>query len=291
MGAGNGPYICLNSIVTKPIILALPLLFASAAYAADVAPLPTPDEVLQKAVARAKYEKENRLDERLGYTQRTIEEKLDKSGALDEHDERVYRTALIEGKPFRRLIEKNGAPLTADDLKKEAEREKKFRERIRKPKKDDDEEEDVDLDNALIARYQFHVLRKEAVGNRQAYVLSFLPKTGDRLPEKKRMDRVLNRLEGVVWIDTATYSMLRLDMHLTEPTSFVGGIANVRKLDFLLEQAEVFPDFIAPTMLKIAFEGRRLFSSMNVKQSAVFSDYFLLTSMNAQNELPKGKKD
>jgi hypothetical protein len=277
--------------VKKILLVPMVWFLASVAHAADLAPLPTADEVLHKAVARAKHEKEDRLEDRLGYTQRTIEEKLDRSGNLDERRERVYRTVLIEGKPFRRLIAMNGAPLAADDLKKEAEREKKFRERPRKAQKDDADEEDVELDHELIARYQFHVLRKEPVGDRQAYVLSFLPKSGDRLPEKKRIDRVLNRLEGMVWIDMATYAMLRLDMHLTEPTSFIGGIANVRKLDFFLEQAEVFPDHVAPMALKIAFEGRRLFSTMNVKQSAVFSDYFLLANPNAKSESTPAKKD
>jgi hypothetical protein len=276
--------------VIRRFLLSLVVLCASAAHATDAAPLPAPADILKKAVARAKYENEARIDERFGFTQRTVEEKLDKAGNLEERNVRVYRTVLIEGKPYRRLIEKNDAPLTAEDLKKEAEREKKFRERLRKPKKDDDEE-DVEFDNSLIARYQFHVLRKEPVGNRQAYVLSFLPKTGEKLSEKKRIDRVLNRLEGMVWIDAVTHSMLRLDMHLTEPTSFIGGIANVRKLDFFLEQAEVFPDYVAPTTLNIALEGRRLFSNMNVKQSAVFSDYFPLGPMNAQNEVHKTKKD
>jgi hypothetical protein len=274
------------------ILLPVLVLFASAAHTSDIPALPSAHEILSKAVDRAKCEKETHIDDRYGFTQRTVEEKLDKAGNPEERTERVYRTVLIEGKPFRRLIEKNGAPLSAGDLKKEAEREKKFREHLRKQKKpDDDGDEDVEFDNALISRYQFHVLRKEPLGARQAYVLSFLPKTGTKLPDKKRIDRVLNRLEGMVWIVAKAYSMLKLDMHLTEPTSFIGGIANVRKMDFFLEQAEVFPDYVAPTALNIALEGRRLFSNMNVKQSAVFSDYFLLAPMTAHDEMPKTKKD
>jgi hypothetical protein len=257
------------------------------AHAADTAPLPTPDEVLGKAIARAKIEKDRDLDDRYGFTQRTLEEKFDKTGKLDERIERLYRTVSVEGKPFRRLVEKNGAPPTADDLKKEAEREKKFRERARKQetkKREADDEDDVELDQALIARYRFHVLRREPVGRREAYVLSFLPRSGEKLPEKRRVDRLLNRLEGMVWLDTTTYSLLKVDMHLTEPASFIGGVANVRRLDFVLEMTEVFPDYFAPKGINIALEGRRLFSNMNVKQSSVFSDYFVLTPTNSQTD-------
>ena len=55
-------------------------------------------------------------------------------------------------------------------------------------------------------------------------MLTFLPKTGVKLPEKKRMDRLLNRLEGRAWIDSENYSLLKVDMHLTEPTTLMGGL-------------------------------------------------------------------
>ena len=87
------------------------------------------------------------------------------------------------------------------------------------------------------------------------------------------MDRILNRLEGRIWIDSESYALLKVDMHLTEPTTLMVGLGSVRSLDFLLELALVAPDVFAPKEMMISFEGRRLFSSMRVKQKAYFSDY------------------
>jgi hypothetical protein len=268
-------------------ITLLAIAFTTAAlpgFAFDpAASLPTADEVIQKAIERGKLENRRGDADRYGSLIRSIEEKLDKSGQIEERTERLSKTVVIDGKPFNRLLEKNGKPLSAKDQKKEAERENKFRERITKPKKDD-EDSDVELDEELVSRYQFHIVRKERVGSRPAYVLSFLPKTGVKLPEKKRMDRVLNRLEGMVWIDAEAYSLLKIDMHLTEATSLMGVMASVRKLDFFIEFAEVFPDTFAPTNLRMAVDARVLFSNRNVKQTAVFSEYFPLTPMQAQKD-------
>lgn len=263
----------------RRFLLAIPaslLLALLPAGATD--PLPKPDEVLKKAIARAKWEKESKADEQWTSTRRSIDQKLNKDGSVEETTERVYQPYLVQGKVFSRLISKNGKPLTAEEQKKEAEREKRFRESLNKPKKaearkDDDDDDDIDLDEGLIARYNFAVIRVEPVGDRQAYLLTFLPRAGVKLPEKKRMDRILNHLEGRVWIDTQNYALLKVDMHLTEPTTLMAGLGNVRSLDFLIELIQVAPDVFAPKEMAISFEGRQLFKSLRVKQKSYFTDY------------------
>jgi hypothetical protein len=256
---------------TKFIVAAIACLTVLPLSATEA--LPKAEEVLKKAVARAKWEKETKLDEQWAPSQRSIQQKLNKDGSVEESSERQYQPVLIQGKVFSRLVTKDGKPLSADDQKKEAEREKKFRERLAKDaKKSDDDEDEVEFDEALIARYNFAVIKQEPVGGRLAYELTFLPRPG-KLPEKKRMDRILNRLEGHVWLDAETYALVKLDMHLTEPTTLMAGLGSVRSLDFLMELAQVAPNVFAPKELAIAFEGRKLFSGMRVKQKAYFSDY------------------
>ncbi len=237
-------------------------------------PLPPAAEVLTKAIARAKWANENKLDEGWASTRRSIDQKLNKEGVVEVTTERLSQPVLVQGKVYNRLVAKNSKPLGGDDLKKEAEREKKFREAIAKAKKagsaDDD---DVELDADLIARYHFTVIKRESVAERNAFLLTFLPRPGVNLPEKKRMDRVLNRLEGRVWIDSENYSLLKVDMHLTEPTTLMAGLGSIRSLDFLLELTQVAPDVLVPKEIVMAFEGRQLFRSVRVKQRGYFSDY------------------
>ncbi len=260
----------------RNLVLAAALSTLAAVPLPASEPLPKADEILRKAVARAQWEKKAGLEQQWAATQRSVQEKLAKDGRVEETTERLFQPVSVQGKAYSRLIAKNGKPLSADDQKKEAERERKFREALAKKAKDpeaDDDDDDVDFDEALISRYNFAVVRQDSVGGRAAYELTFLPRPGVKLPEKKRMDRILNRLEGHVWIDSETYALVKLDMHLTEPTTLMAGLGSVRSLDFLVEMALVAPDVFAPTQLTISFEGRRLFSGMRVKQKAHFSDY------------------
>ncbi|MBI2683660.1 MAG: hypothetical protein HYX26_10705 [Acidobacteriales bacterium] len=252
-----------------PLLLALP----STAQEPHK-PLPNAEEVVKKVIAREE-QADKREEAKPGYlfAQRSIEEKLDKSGAVTERNDRLYQATLIDGHIYLKPVEKNGKPLTGEDAKKEEEREKKFRERIKKPltqKKDDD---DIRLNEELVSRYQFHVIGRERVNDREAFVLTFLPRTNVKLPEKRRMDKILNRLEGKVWVDTEAFALLKVDMHLTEPTSLAGGLGSVRSLDFLIELFAVDPDTFVPKEVRVAFEGRKLFTGMHVKQTATYSDY------------------
>ena len=253
------------------------LFILSTAFPAEASDLPPASEVLTKAIARAKWVGEQKLDAGWAATRRSIEQKLNKEGQVEETTERLSEPVLIQGKVYSRLVAKNGKPLSPEDQKKEAEREKKFREAIAKPKKADrkadDDDDDIELNQELVSRYHFTVIKRESIGERPAYMLTFLPKTGVKLPEKKRMDRLLNRLEGRVWVDSENYSLLKVDMHLTEATNLMGGLGSVRSLDFLIEMTQVAPDVLQPKEVVTAFEGRQLFKSMRVKQRGYFSDY------------------
>ncbi|MEO5936394.1 MAG: hypothetical protein ABIP81_04190 [Terriglobales bacterium] len=261
-----------SAVLVASLTVASLLLLPAAA-----SDLPPATEVLTKAIARAKWVDEQKLDAGWASTRRSIEQKLNKEGQVEETTERLSQPVLIQGKVYSRLVAKNGKPLSAEDQKKEAAREKKFREALAKPKKTDrkadNDDDDVELNAELIARYHFTVIKREPVGDRPAYMLTFLPKTGVKLPEKKRMDRLLNRLEGRVWIDSENYSLLKVDMHLTEPTTLMAGLGSVRSLDFLIEMMQVAPDVLQPKEVMTAFEGRQLFKSMRVKQRGYFTDY------------------
>lgn len=233
------------------------------------------DEILGKAIARAKYEEKNELLKDIAWDSRAVEEKLDKSGNVQERTDRSFEAVLLKGKVFRRCIAINGKPLTADALKKEAEREKKFRENaVKPPKQKDDDGDEVELDQELISRYHFSLVGQEQINGRAGYVLTFLPRANTQLPEKKKMDKLLNRLQGKVWLDTSTFSILKLDMHLTEPTNLMAGLGNVRTFDFLLEFAPVADgDLLAPKTIQLRLDGRKLFTALRVKQENHFSNH------------------
>ncbi len=259
-------------------MLVLSVACAGAAFGADTQPitLPTSAVILKKLLARDKWERHQDLESKFVSNQHNIQDKFTKDGRVEEHIERRYEGIVVEGRPFQRLIEKDGKPLNAGELKKEHERQDKFRQNVLHPEKkadDDDDKDSGELSEELLDRFNFHVLGMETINGRESYILTFLPKTSMKLPEKKRMDRIFNRLSGKVWIDKELYTPTKVDMHLVEPTALMGGLGSLRALDYVMEFAPAGPDTIVPKIIKVHFEGRRLFTSMNVQQTVEFSDY------------------
>lgn len=256
--------------------MALSLAFTLSAFAAEPTPLPQAKDVLAKAIERGKWERKNtNRDDQYGWSQLQKEEKLGKEGQVEETRVVELDAVLIDGKRFLKTIKVNGQAPQGDELKRALEREKKFRERMAKPatKKDADDDDDVEIDEKLIGRYHFTVVGKEDVNGRPAYVLTFLPKQGVKLPEEKRMDKVLNRLEGKVWLDAELYAITKLDMSLTEPTTLMGGLGNVRNLEWKMDFVAVEPGLFMPRTMSLKLDARRLLSSMRVKQHVEYSNY------------------
>src|SRR6266481_578284 len=202
----------------------------------------TVPEILSKIVVRVKLEKDKKHDERYFATNHNISDSFNAKGEVTEHNDRLMKPFLMEGKVFYRAVEKDGKPLTDDEKKKQAEREEKIRERFKKPSKETKNKDDeFEVDDELLSRFQFTLIGQEDVNGRKDYVLAFLPKTNVKLPEKKTFDKVVNRLTGKIWVDTQLFAVTKFDIHLTEPTSFYVGLGNLRALDMTLVQTEVAP--------------------------------------------------
>lgn len=261
----------------------LTALLSLATYLPAQAPqaLPSAKEVIAKAIERGKAESKLNNDAQYGWTQIVTEEKLGKDGKVEERKQTEYEPVRLLGRRFLRVHKVNGRPPTGDELKKANEREKKFRESVadEQKKKKNDDDDDVEINEELVNRFQFTVVGKEMVNGRSSYVLTFLPKTGVKLPEKKRMDRLLNRLEGRVWLDAELYSIMKVDMALTEPTTLMAGLGSVRELEWKIELFPVEPGIFMPKSMAVKVDGRRLFSSMRVRQQVEFSNYRKLSQL------------
>jgi len=237
------------------------------------ATLPVP-EILGKIVERAQFEKEQKHEEQFFATRHSISDSYNAKGEVTEHNDRLMKPFLMEGKVFYRVMEKDGKPLTDEEKKKQVEREGKIRERLKQPtkpaKKDN---EDFEVDDELLSRFQFTLIGQEDVNGHKAYVLAFLPKTNVKLPEKRMIDKVVNRLTGKIWVDTKYFAFTKLDLHLTEPTSFFVGLGNLRALDMTLTQIEVVPGIFQDVEQNMFIEARQLFKTTRMKSHNVASNY------------------
>jgi len=242
---------------------------------------PRAEEIVKKALERAKWDDDQKIDARYTYTQRSTTDELDSKGNVKKHEERLFYVLPIDGKPYSRLIEKDGKPLSEKDTRLEREHERKFRQRLadrkRRKEQGDEDEEDININEELVSKYRFTLSGRETLNGRAAYILSFEPRSG-ALPIKRRLDRLLNKVAGRVWIDEQDYAISRVDLHLAENVSAWGGLlASVRKFLLHVEQIKVDETAWLPSYVDAYFDGRILIKSLHMKLKQQNSDFRKIT--------------
>ncbi len=249
------------------------------------------DEIIRRAVARAKWTDGHRPSRDYVFTRHVIREELDGRGAVKNREERVYQVVPIsETARFARLVQKDGRPLAGADLAKEQEREKTFRENLRKqqaspPSARKPNENEVRFNEDLAGRYIFQVAKRELVNGRPAFLLTVRPRSKD-LPVRGPIDRVLNKLAGQLWIDEVDFEICRVDVYLTEKASLWGGLAgSLRRLDLFIERAPVDGVWL-DSRVRQHVEGRMGLKSLRERVTVTLSDHRKATPAPGQAAKP-----
>jgi len=161
---------------------------------------------------------------------------------------KTYDVLMIDGSPYNKLIAVNDQQLSA---KEQSEEERKLQREIRKRQSESHHERTRRIEKYLKERNQDHAMMKEMaeafhyslvgeerLDGHQVWVLEATPRPG-YVPHS-RESRVLTGMQGMLWIDQATYQWVKVEAEVTRPVSFFGFLARVGAgTKFLLEQAPV----------------------------------------------------
>jgi hypothetical protein len=250
-------------------------LFAAMGARAE-APLPV-DEVIRRAVARA--ESPETLSSRPDYEYRkhTVTEELDKKGHLKDHKEKLYNVLVEAGLSSPKLLQINGQDLSADELKKQQERDAAERAKLvdAKPGQKGENRENF-LTADLVGKYKFTLVEQKTVNDRLTYVIKFEPKSAD-LPVKKITDRLVNHVAGTVWIDAQEFEIAKADIHLQCEISMWGGIVGtLRRCDFTLFRTRLPDGIWFNSFSHGIFEGRKLLEPLLIKTMSESSGFHRL---------------
>lgn len=79
------------------------------------------------------------------------------------------------------------------------------------------------LNPDLIKRYTFTIVGREMLNGRPTYIVDFKP-ASDSLPLLNIKDRFLNCVAGRVWVDAGDYVLVKVELHLTQKVSVLGGL-------------------------------------------------------------------
>jgi hypothetical protein len=229
----------------------------------------------------------DQLLEKYTYTETITQRELEQNGTLKDKGTETWELTFYKGNRIRRLIAKNGRPLSGDELEKENRRvekrvreiEKKEAEKERKAQQEreagtpDNEGERISIADVLRASRLVNP-RRERFRNRDVIVFDFEPLPGYK-PQKK-YEKFFGKNAGAIWIDAADKQVARVEARLIDSYKIAGGLlASLREgATFVLEQERVNNELWLPTRMDINLSVRVLMvKGLNIVMSAIYGDY------------------
>ena len=247
---------------------------------ADVRPLPDIPSLLGD-IAKSQQALE---DLRQLYTCHLSEEedKADSDGNVKSRTMKDYDVFYIGDQQALHLLAKDGKPLEGDEKKDEDDKFNKQFDKLKKkqaelaadPKKQQkqEEEDEAQLSDFLRAEL-FTNPRREMFRGHQ--VIAFDVNGNPDYKPKKRIDSIIQKLSGTMWVDEQAREVVRLEAHFAESVKIGGGlVASLAKgSNFVFEQEKINDEVWLPSYAEVHLSGRIVF--LKRKQSFVdrFSDY------------------
>jgi len=201
----------------------------------------------------------DKIRENYAGSQSEEETELEGDGRVKKRELHEYTFFYLNGHVVTTLVKKDGKELSAEDQKKENEKARKRVEELQKreAKKEAKEEKarqegkEEDKDEPGIEVFlrvcQFVNPRRERFRGQDVLVFDFEPNP-DFKPHKL-VEKIVQKLAGVVWVDEKAHQVARLEAYFVGDAKIGGGLlANLQKgTSFVFEQAFVNNEVWLPT--------------------------------------------
>jgi hypothetical protein len=212
----------------------------------------TPQEIIDRAVARAEAQYESLVEAMFESEAISTIKSLDGNGNVTKTESTRRRQYPLSGALFDELVEKNGRPLSEKEVRDEEKRKQEFIREVEKrisrgEHPQPEREPGIRFNQEFVQRYQFTLERMEIIRGHNCWVIRFEPKQG-KLPVRNRMDRALNQSTGTFWVSQDDFGLARVEFALRKPFKYWGGIlAVIRNTDGGMDYTRVEPDIWMPS--------------------------------------------
>lgn len=180
--------------------------------------------------AQESYQRAQRA---FAFRERTVTRKLRKDTSVSSTESESYLVTPSPDGEYRRLISKDGAPLSArDEAKQRRELEKQIEEQLELSPEQREHKAQEKLDRRVeryrrrleeaLEVYRFEPLPDEALNGETLRVFRFTPKQG--YEGHSRSTKILARMEGTIWIDAQRDQLAKLSLAFTNDLTFLGGV-------------------------------------------------------------------
>lgn len=199
-------------------------LFALMTAAAFAAELPDPKELVRKSAMRDAAE----MAERKNYTFVRKTRQTEFSGTDTKSVERkTYEVTMLYGRPYSRLIEKDGKPLgqsEAAEEQKKLDREMAKRAKETEADRKDREaaeqkeiEEEKKFRDEIAEAFHFRILGEETIGGAKTWLIQCDPRP--EFQPRSRRGAVLAKAKGKLWITKDDLRWVRVEAEILETYS------------------------------------------------------------------------
>ena len=253
--------------------LAMRLVVVVLAFSAALAAQMDPREIVRRSIAT--WDRGSKTGRSYSYTERDEGRHLDASGVLQSDEVDVSKTIFVNGDPFQDLIEHNGAPPTASEVRKQMEKllKRQTETKAERATRLENEKADRAFVTEVVDAFNFKLVGEEVINGRPAYMLDVTPRPG-YTPRNKRA-RMFSKVAGKLWVDKEDFGWPKADGRVIEPFFMGFLVARVQKgsqIEFT--QTRVEDGVWLPRRVRIAAHAKILFvKSYDMDAIITYSDY------------------
>ncbi len=251
---------------------------------------PLPDIAKLLSELQSNEDEVEELLDSYSYIQRSTRREVGKDGILRDKESETYQLSFYKGNRIRRLIEKNGKPLSRNDqedadkdaAKRVDEIEKQISKSESRSKSGPPSEEGRRVSIAEVLRAsKLTNPRRERFRGRDVIVFDFEPDPTFDFKNAKSMLKFFGKTAGVMWIDEKDKQVARVEATLFDNYNIGGGVlAKLKKgASFTLEQERLNDEIWLPSLADINLSVRVLLvKGIDLNQQIKSYDYRKFTT-------------
>lgn len=214
---------------------------------------------------------------------RSTERHLDSSGKMKSEESKEWETIILSGEPYRRMLKRNGEPLSPDESRKQQE---KLDKNVAKLQQETPEQRQRRLaeyekqrlrDRAFLREipdaYDIRMEGDARIDGHDVWVITGTPRR-DYHP-KDREAKALQKIRAKLWVDKSNYQWVRLEAETMGTISFGLFLARLNPgAKVVFEQTRVNDEVWLPKHMLLKGTGRLgLLVRVAMDEDITWSDY------------------
>ena len=270
-----------NSDPPRSVHSSMRLAIALAIACVAAAQTPDAHEIVERSV---KAGEENwKIARNYTFLERTEERQVDSAAHVKSEEVKTYDITLLEGSPYRRLVERNDHALPAVEERKEQEKlEKSIAERAketpagRERRMADYERQrkrQQETMHEVADAFDFKIAGQERVDGREVWILDATPRRDYHA--RSRDAKILPHVRGKLWIDQQTYHWVKLDAEVIDPVSWGLFLVRLDKGAHLkMDAARVNDEVWLPSRISVTASARiGIFKQLRVQEETTYRNF------------------